>query len=129
MRGPLKIAAVVLLSFSLGLHWAALQSVAWTTMLIQRAQSGTLAEAIETTFDGKHPCMLCLVVKDGRASEREQSATPANTPTSILKLELCLWATPVSWSPRPGLERGAASEGLGFRTRPETPPLPPPRLA
>ena len=64
------MAAVVLLSFSLGLHWAALQSVAWTSMFLERVQQGTLFEALQTTLDGKHPCRICLVVREGRAAAK-----------------------------------------------------------
>ena len=49
MRGPLRVVAVVLLSFALGLHWAALQSVAWTSMFLERVQDVSIGEALRTT--------------------------------------------------------------------------------
>jgi len=61
---------VALLAAS-GTHWAALQSVAWATMLAQNWQSAPLTQALEKTFDGKHPCPLCKVVAAGKAAEQK----------------------------------------------------------
>lgn len=53
----------------LGGHWLALQSVAWTRMLIQFSHLDPVAVAIEKTFDGDHPCGMCLSIRDGREEE------------------------------------------------------------
>lgn len=70
----------VLLAFavcaSLGLHWAALQAVAWTQMLVTYSQHAELAEAVKKTFNGENPCGLCLIVKQGRSEEKKQEALP-----------------------------------------------------
>lgn len=129
MRGPLRIVAVVLLSLSLGLHWAALQSVAWTSMLVQRVQHGTLVEAIQTTFDGKHPCPICLVVREGRAAERQQPASPGRSATESPKLDLTLGASPFRIIADRADPRPPALASLAFLSRSEPPPLPPPRSA
>ena len=63
---------VLSLCAALGLHWAALQSVAWVGMLVSYAQSGTVASAIEKTFDGKHPCPLCNAIRKGEQSGKKQ---------------------------------------------------------
>jgi hypothetical protein len=42
----------------LGLHWTVLQSIAWTTMLADHLRADSLAEAVQKTFDGEHPCCL-----------------------------------------------------------------------
>ena len=60
---------------SIGAHWALLQTVAWTGMIISYSQDATLAEAISMTFDGEHPCKMCKVVKEGRKAEQEKPAT------------------------------------------------------
>ena len=39
-----------------GGHWAMLQSVAWAGMVKDFSRTGTIAEAVTKTFDGKHPC-------------------------------------------------------------------------
>jgi len=57
---------VLSLCAALGLHWAALQSVAWVGMLINYSQSGSIGSAIEKTFDGRHPCPLCNAIRKGQ---------------------------------------------------------------
>ncbi len=57
-----------------GAHWVALQATAWTGMLISRSVDQSVAEAIETTFDGKHPCKACELIEEGKhAEERSQT--------------------------------------------------------
>src|SRR5512137_1795783 len=63
---------VVLLVLSLGTPWALLQSVAWFRMLVSYSQQTGLAQAVSMTFDGKHPCRLCHLVKEGQAKERQE---------------------------------------------------------
>lgn len=72
---PLRFAQrgiVLLVCLSLGFHWALLQGIAWTGMLVAYASEGSVVEAVEKTFDGLHPCPLCAKVKEGRDSEQEQ---------------------------------------------------------
>lgn len=72
MRVSLRIATVSMLVLSLGLHWALLQTVAWTGMLITYASDASLKEAVAKTFDGQHPCALCKAIKKGSAEEERQ---------------------------------------------------------
>ena len=67
-----KSLLVVALVLSLGLHWAVLQSVAWAGMLANYSQDASFSEAWSKTFDGKHPCKLCISIKQGRAEEKQQ---------------------------------------------------------
>jgi hypothetical protein len=55
---------------TLGGHWVALQSFAWARMITQYAREGSLAGAITKTFDGRHPCAICLVIQHGRQQEQ-----------------------------------------------------------
>ncbi len=60
LRRPLAILLVVLLA---GGHLAVLQAVAWTTMFAaQVGVAANVVEAARATFDGEHPCRLCLAV-------------------------------------------------------------------
>ena len=59
---------------AIGLHWIALQSLAWTAMVIQYSKCARLGQAIEQTLDGAHPCSLCHVVNKGTASEKKSAA-------------------------------------------------------
>ena len=121
--------AVLMLSGVLGLHWAVLQTVAWTSMLIERLPNQSLATAVVTTFDGQHPCQLCLAIREGRSATSQESA-PAPTPTSSgAKLEawVRLEVVPNLFPAGPVLH-GCCS--VGFVTdRGDPPPLPPPRFA
>jgi hypothetical protein len=62
---------------ALGGHWFLLQSVAWTGMLITYSRDAGIVEAVGKTFDGGHPCGLCLAIEKGREQERERSPTAA----------------------------------------------------
>ena len=54
-----------------GAHWMILQTSAWTGMLISRSISTSVAKALETTLDGKHPCALCSAIADGKQTEKQ----------------------------------------------------------
>lgn len=62
-----------LVGISLGFQWTLLQSVAWTVMLLDRSAEMGWVQAIETTFDGHHPCALCKVVRKGRDTQQQQT--------------------------------------------------------
>lgn len=81
--GFARISTIVALCLSLGFHWIALQSVAWTTMLVTNAQHSRLSEALAKTFDGAHPCALCHAVADGHKSERK-----SELPVTLGKVDL-----------------------------------------
>ena len=53
------VAALVLTT---GAHWAALQTVAWTTMLANNLCTQSVSEAVSHTFDGEHLCPLCRAI-------------------------------------------------------------------
>src|SRR5205823_8508954 len=74
-----RIATIIALCCAIGLHWIALQSLAWTTMIIDYSMRAPLRQAITQTFDGAHPCSLCHAVNNGKNSEKKsdlQSSTP-----------------------------------------------------
>ena len=68
----IKSITVLALVLTLGLHWALLQTVAWTGMVINYSQANPFPEAVSMTFDGEHPCRLCKVIKQGRTEEQRQ---------------------------------------------------------
>ena len=77
-----KIFLVLSLVAMLGAHWALLQTVAWTTMLADNLHAHSLAESMIHTFDGKHPCPICMAIAAGKKTENKSEAV---SPT--LKLE------------------------------------------
>lgn len=66
-----RIIAATLLALFLGVHWFALQSVGWASMLVSRSQTAGWQEAVRTTFDGEHPCEVCKLVSAGRKAEKQ----------------------------------------------------------
>ena len=60
-----------------GGHWLALQSVAWARMIANYARQDSLVVAVQKTFDGEHPCPMCLKIRTGRQQEeRDQQQMP-----------------------------------------------------
>jgi hypothetical protein len=66
-----RVAIVFALCGVIGLQWAALQSIAWTAMLIEYSKHSTVCYAIQRTFDGAHPCSLCHAVSKAKSSEKK----------------------------------------------------------
>jgi hypothetical protein len=63
-----------LLVLAIGGHWPLLQSVAWVKMFVTFSQTDDLKTAVAKTFDGKHPCSICSLVKQGKETEQKQTA-------------------------------------------------------
>ena len=125
MRVLLRLMLVLVLALSLGLHWALLQTVAWTGMLVSYAQQDDLATAVSKTFDGEHPCPLCTAVEQGRAAERQQEKQTAKSgfklePGLLDPVALLVADQPRGW---------VAGENLFFPSRSDDPPRPRPRRA
>ncbi len=109
---------------SLGMHWALLKTVAWTSMVITYSQRGSLQEAISKTFDGKHPCALCNAIQKGRADEQKQDSQQLNP---SVKLDVALvWQT-TDFIFDAGREPIPSSD-WNSDPRQEEPPKPRPRL-
>jgi hypothetical protein len=74
-----RIVTISALCCAIGLHWIALQSLAWATMIVDYSKRAPLCQAITQTFDGSHPCSLCHAVNAGKNSEKKsdlQSSAP-----------------------------------------------------
>jgi hypothetical protein len=119
-----RYATVLVLTFSLGLHWALLQTVAWTGMIASYSQKSSLTEAISRTFDGLHPCKLCKVVEQGRAAEKESEQQKHKSGS---KLDFGILSEPLVFHLSADRERIPSNERFGFQ-RGEEPPKPRPRL-
>jgi hypothetical protein len=66
-----KLLIALALAGSIGLHWAFLQAVAWTGMIVSYSQAAPLSEAMQKTFDGRHPCKLCRQIAKEKQSEKK----------------------------------------------------------
>ncbi len=56
---------------TLGGDWFALQSVAWARMVVDYSRQGSVAKAIQSVFDGAHPCSVCLKIREGLQQEQK----------------------------------------------------------
>ncbi len=111
------------LCFTLGLHWAVLQAVAWTGMVVTFSQDGSLGDAVEKTFNGKAPCKLCKAVAEGKRTEQT-----SETFQSTKKLDLLGGASAVAVH-SPVLRSLPLISPDDWSARSQIPPLPPPRIA
>jgi hypothetical protein len=116
-----QILMIVALLAAAGGHWAVLQSVAWTTMLADNLQSGSMSDALVKTFDGKHPCPLCKAIAAGKQSAKKTDFTlrlkPLQFPPAPEKLAL---HAPSRFELLPVTNTSADA-------LPDQPPVPPPR--
>jgi len=113
------VAALVLTT---GAHWAALQTVAWTTMLAANLSSQhSLTAAVSETFDGKHPCPLCRAIAAGKKSEKKSEAVSVT-----LKLEFPPVVQGAFIYPPLHLKMVPAANCFAA-SRSQKPPVPPPR--
>jgi hypothetical protein len=117
-----RMVTIVALCLSLGLHWLALQSVAWTTMLVTNARHQSLSEAVAKTFDGGHPCDLCHAVAEGKKSEKKSEVLP-----TIAKLDLICPRRTLHLLP-PWIPYAYPPLRCDVPERILSPPYPPPRL-
>jgi hypothetical protein len=116
-----RIATIVALCCAIGLHWVALQSVAWATMIVDYSKRAPLCSAIAQTFDGAHPCSLCHAVDKGKTSEKRsdmQSPAPKIDIICVARtVRLMTLATPFDF----------AVADFSLSEMRHSPPVPPPR--
>ncbi len=123
LRSFTRLLLVIALCSAIGLQWVAVQSIAWTAMLIENVKFFPVAEALAKTFDGQHPCDLCLVAQTGQSHDRQPEAQ-----TVRAKIDLICAARPLS------LETSFETiryprHGAAVLARGQTPAVPPPRVA
>jgi hypothetical protein len=121
VRLPRLLIALALAS-SIGLHWAFLQVVAWTGMVISYSQDRPVVAAVSDTFDGQHPCKLCKQIAKGKRSQKKSEfqfesgkVKFSNAPAAFV-----FSTPPLLWQVAVG------DESADLLT--QTPPVPPPRI-
>jgi hypothetical protein len=107
--------------FVAGGHWFALQTVAWSTMMISYAQAAPLAVAVSKTFDGRHPCQLCQEVRQASRKENKSGAP------LLKKLELFHESAVAFQPPQDRPWSWPAFDLVAHELR-EAPAVPPPRV-
>jgi hypothetical protein len=121
LRCVARAVTVFALCCAIGLQWVAIQSVAWTTMLIKNSRQASFCKAIIQTFDGSHPCSLCHLVTKGKASEKKSDVRSA-----MPKLDIICVTRMIALVPRfvPFEHAPSDCSLLQFE---HSPPIPPPR--
>jgi hypothetical protein len=121
LRCIARAVTIFALCCAIGLHWIALQSLAWTTMIIDYSKRAPLCQAIAQTFDGAHPCSLCHIVNKGKTAEKK-SALQLLT----LKIDM-ICASRATSVPQPFIPIEYAARDFSFNKLGRSPPAPPPR--
>jgi len=80
-----RIAVVLLLFWATGGQWLVLQSIAWSGMIIDYSKTDHLCGAVSKTFDGDHPCRLCLFIQKQKVGDEDK---PKNPIAKAVKAEL-----------------------------------------
>ena len=104
-------------------HWAVLQATAWVGMLVKYSESEGVELGISKTFDGKHPCDLCLSIAKNKQTEKKQS-------TQLDASKIYLVGHAQRWTlepPRYSWRLRTTIASLAGCDR--SPPAPPPRAA
>ena len=125
----MKVIANILLALAiLGAtngHWAVLQTVAWTRMLADFSRTASFETAIVKTFDGQHPCKMCVQIKQGKDAE---NADGKDLPLKQVSLKIDFFLAPAELllaalvRPPPGHPADMTAP-----SRPSLPSVPPPR--
>ena len=118
-----RLMIVGVICLSLGLHWALLQGIAWTGMILSFAREGTVIEAVQKTFDGQHGCPLCAKVKEGKKSDQKQ---PGQSGQSAKKMDAVFVAVTRLVAPA-GESHSFVTVSVSATLRIEPPVTPPPR--
>lgn len=72
---PRLLVAMVVLA--LGTAPVLLQTGAWGIMLVEYSIDNSFTQAVEMTFDGKHPCALCRKIQEHQEGKQtQQTVTP-----------------------------------------------------
>jgi len=124
MKSTFAVFLCVIAVFQLmGGHWAVLQATAWVGMLVKYSESEGMEVGISKTFDGKHPCDLCLSIAKNKQTEKKQSS-------QIDAAKIYLVAHAQRWT----LQPPCYSWRLGTTNASmvgcdSSPPVPPPRVS
>lgn len=72
----LGLILTILAVFALGGgHWAVLQGIAWTGMLMKYSKEASIVTAVQKTFSGEAPCSMCKTIAEKRSEENHSPIT------------------------------------------------------
>jgi hypothetical protein len=113
---------IAALFVAIGGHWAVLQTFAWATMIVDYSRSGALTEAVQKTFDGRHPCQICTEIQKSRQSDKKQESLLLSKKVELFDQHVAkiVFASGDS-APQPISDFFSSA-------RSQAPPVPPPRV-
>ncbi len=82
---------------------ALIQAGAWTAMAWRAARRGSVASALAQTFDGRHPCAVCLAIRNAAPAPSLRAASIpkldlAHQPCTVARVAVAAFSVP-SFSP------------------------------
>jgi hypothetical protein len=83
-RCPLRIGLVCAIFLSFGGHLALIQSAAWVRMAMRYSRHDSLQSSLQKTFDGRHPCAMCIKVKKAASSDQSLGAAQTNSSLDVI---------------------------------------------
>jgi hypothetical protein len=106
----------------MGGDWAVLQATAWVAMLVKYSEAEGVEVGISKTFDGKHPCSLCLSIAK-KQTEKKQSS-------QLAAAKVYLIAQTQGWMLRPPYYSWRLRNPMAaLMSCNSSPPVPPPRAS
>jgi hypothetical protein len=121
LRCIARAVTIFALCCAIGLQWLALQSIAWTAMIVDYSKHASLGKAIAQTFDGAHPCSLCHIVTKGKACEKKSDLQPLTPKIDIICTKRAITML------RPFVHFEYSVSDFSFSEIGHSPPAPPPR--
>jgi len=118
------LVVLVAFTFSCGGQWPVIQCFAWANMIREYSEMVPLAQAVQMTFSGQYPCAMCKAIAEKKQSEDTKIATFAKHQKQSCPAALVVEDPMTTVS---GQNFRLAEQF--FRTRSDSPPTPPPRLA
>lgn len=91
-------------------------------MLAQNLRVTSICNAVDCTFDGKHPCCLCDQIAKCKQPEKQKEFRP-----EWKKFEFSYTRNTFTFT-APSAFRVACFSDATFLILPQTPPVPPPRF-
>jgi hypothetical protein len=115
LRRAARLSVLASFLVSIGMHTAVLQAVAWAKMTVDFARRDTISVSLEKTFDGRHPCPICVSLKASGGTS-SLAAAPAHSPlvfvspsaVPLVARTAVSWAVPASSRSPLGLARAPA---------------------
>jgi hypothetical protein len=106
LRRFIAVFVLAALAVGHGLHLPLWQVVAWSGMLVSYSRDNALSEAVAMTFDGEHPCPMCVAIEKAQAETAHDRADGIEQRThrevpGITAAVVMLATPPVSLSSRP----------------------------